>query len=58
LIQREVEDHTWQAFWRVVVDGQSPADVAAALGIRVNSVYLAKGRILRRLREEFGDLLD
>lgn len=57
LIRNDVEEHTWQAFWRVVVEGQAAADVAAALGISVNSVYLAKGRLLRRLREEFCELI-
>jgi RNA polymerase sigma-70 factor, ECF subfamily len=57
LVKADVEEHNWQAFWRVVVDGHAPADVAADLGISVNTVYLAKGRLLRRLREEFGGLL-
>jgi hypothetical protein len=30
--------------------------VAAALGLSVNAVYIARSRVLRRLREEFGDL--
>lgn len=58
LIRDDVQDHTWQAFWRAVVEGHAPADIAADLGISVNTVYLAKARLLRRLREEFGDLLD
>jgi RNA polymerase sigma-70 factor (ECF subfamily) len=58
LLRSGVEERTWQAFWRAAVEGQAPADVAADLGMSVNSVYLAKARLLRRLREEFGDLLD
>lgn len=57
LIRSDVEERTWQAFWRVVVEGEAAADVAAAVGISVNSVYLAKGRLLRRLREEFSELI-
>ena len=52
LLKDEVQEHTWQAFWRVAVEGDDPADVAADLGISVNTVYLAKGRLLRRLRQE------
>jgi len=52
LIQGEFEPRTWQAFWRVAVERQYPADVAADLKISVNAVYLAKSRILRRLRDE------
>ena len=43
---------------RVVVDGCTPSDVADELGVSVNSVYLAKSRVMRRLREELGDLFD
>jgi RNA polymerase sigma-70 factor, ECF subfamily len=58
LIRAEFEPRTWQAFWQVVVDGRPPADVAGALGTTRNAVYLAKARVLRRLREEFADLMD
>jgi RNA polymerase sigma-70 factor, ECF subfamily len=49
---------TWQAFWQVVAEGRTPAAVAGDLGVSVNTVYLAKSRVLRRFREEFADLLD
>lgn len=55
LIRAEFEDRSWQAFWRTAVEGQPAADVAAALGTSANAVYLAKSRILRRLREELGE---
>jgi RNA polymerase sigma-70 factor, ECF subfamily len=58
LIQVEFEEKTWQAFWRVEIDEQAPAEAAAALGVSVNAVYLARGRVRKRLREEFADLLD
>lgn len=56
LIRSEFEPRSWQAFWRVVVDQQSPAEVGAALGISTGAVYTAKSRILRRFREELGDV--
>ncbi|QEL16263.1 RNA polymerase sigma factor [Limnoglobus roseus] len=49
---------TWTACWEVVVNGRSAAAVAADLGLTVNAVYLAKARVLRRLREELAGLLD
>jgi RNA polymerase sigma-70 factor (ECF subfamily) len=58
LIRGEFSEVYFRAFWQVVVLGRSPADVAEELDISVNSVYLAKSRILRRLREEFAGLLD
>lgn len=58
LIRSEFSDTHWQAFFRIVVEGQAPATVARDLQISVNAVYLAKSRILRRVREEYADLLD
>jgi RNA polymerase sigma-70 factor (ECF subfamily) len=58
LIRVEFEPRTWDAFWRAFVDMQASAEIAADLGISVNAVYLAKSRILRRLREEYAALVD
>ena len=58
LVATDFTEATWKAFWRVVVEGQRPAAVAADLGLTVNAVYLAKARVLARLREEFRDLID
>jgi RNA polymerase sigma-70 factor (ECF subfamily) len=52
------EERTWQAFWRTTVDGRPPADVAAELGLGLASVYQARTRVLRRLRQELGGVLD
>jgi RNA polymerase sigma-70 factor (ECF subfamily) len=58
LIRAEFKQTTWEAFIRVTVEGLPTAEVALALGVSVNAVHLAKSRILRRLREEFQDLVD
>ena len=42
----------------VTVEARPPADVAAALGMTTGTVYAAKSRVLKRLREEFGELLE
>jgi RNA polymerase sigma-70 factor (ECF subfamily) len=57
LIQEEFTERTWQAFWRVTVEDQAPADVAADLGLTPGAVYIAKSRVLKRLRQEFDGLL-
>ncbi len=57
LLRDGVEEKTWQAFWRTAIDGQTAAEAAQALGLTVTAVYLAKARLLRRLREDFGGLL-
>lgn len=58
LIRNEFTPRTWQAFWRVAVDGRRPVDVAEELEMRAGTVRVAKSRVLQRLREELGDLLD
>jgi RNA polymerase sigma-70 factor (ECF subfamily) len=57
-MQSEFRDQTWQACWMHLVDGRKAADVAQELDISVNMVYLAKSRILGRLREELDGLMD
>jgi RNA polymerase sigma-70 factor (ECF subfamily) len=49
---------TWQAFWRNGVEGQSATAVAQALGLSVGAVYVAKCRVLARLREEIEQIED
>jgi RNA polymerase sigma-70 factor, ECF subfamily len=58
LLRSEFEERTWQAFWRVTVDAQPSAAVAAELGMSANAVRMAKSRVLHRLREELGDLVE
>jgi RNA polymerase sigma-70 factor (ECF subfamily) len=55
-IRAEFEVRTWDAFWRVSVGGQSPASVAADLGISVAAVYKAKSRVLGRFRQALSEL--
>ncbi len=58
LIRTRFEDSTWRAFLRVVMDGAAPRDVAEELNLSVESVYQAKSRILRVIRDELHDLGD
>jgi RNA polymerase sigma-70 factor (ECF subfamily) len=57
-MQTDFEPNTWQACWQLVTSGDSVAQVAGRLGMTENAVYLAKSRVLRRLREELEELLD
>jgi RNA polymerase sigma-70 factor (ECF subfamily) len=50
-VRREVSDASWQAFWRTAIDGLPGKRVAAELGLSVAAVYLAKSRVLARLKE-------
>lgn len=55
-IRNQFEPHVWDAFWRVVVEEQSVADVAAALRMRPGTVRVAKCRVLQKLRQQLGDV--
>jgi RNA polymerase sigma-70 factor (ECF subfamily) len=57
LVQSQFEDRTWRAFWRTTVDQQPVDQVANEIGISAASVYQARHRVMKRIREEFGELL-
>jgi RNA polymerase sigma-70 factor (ECF subfamily) len=54
----QFEPTTLRAFRTVVIEGARPAEAAAALGMSVNAVLLAKSRVLKWLRQESEGLLD
>ncbi len=56
-VRLQFEERTWQAFWKVAMEDRPAADVAAELGLSVTSVRQAKSRVLRRLKEELGELI-
>jgi RNA polymerase sigma-70 factor (ECF subfamily) len=58
LVQPEFSVATWTAFKRVAVDGVAPRQVAEELGMSVNSVFVAKARVLARLRQRATGLVD
>ena len=58
LVRREYTERTWQAFSQVVLQGRQPSDVAGDLGMSTNAVYVAKSRVLSRIRSEFGEVLE
>jgi len=49
--RRTVTATTWQAFWRTAMENQAGKQVAADLGITVAAVYLARSRIVARLKQ-------
>jgi RNA polymerase sigma-70 factor (ECF subfamily) len=57
-IRDQVDDRAWRAFWLTTVENQNATETALALGLTSNAVRKSKARILRRLREELGDLGD
>ncbi len=51
-IKSEFQDNTWRAFWLTAVEGIAAADVARQVGISPGAIYVAKSRVLARLKEE------
>jgi RNA polymerase sigma-70 factor (ECF subfamily) len=58
LIEPDFSPNTWRSFRSQVIDGHSAAEVAAAMGLSINAVLIAKSRVLRKFRHEARGLLD
>jgi RNA polymerase sigma-70 factor, ECF subfamily len=58
LVRPDFEPNTWKAFTRFALEERPAARVAEELGLSESAVVQAKYRILKRLREEAGELLD
>jgi RNA polymerase sigma factor (sigma-70 family) len=50
-VEREFKPTTWKAFWLTAVEAREPAAVASLLGVSVGAVYIARSRILARLKK-------
>lgn len=51
-IKHEFQDATWKAFWQTAVEGGAAAEVGARIGMSAGAVYVARSRVLARLKEE------
>jgi RNA polymerase sigma-70 factor (ECF subfamily) len=58
IMEGSFEPVTWQTARACLMDGQPAAQVAAEWGISINSVYLARSRVLKKLRQELAGFLD
>jgi RNA polymerase sigma-70 factor (ECF subfamily) len=56
-VRLRVEPHTWDAFRLVALEGHTGAEAAAQLRMKVATVFVAKGRVQKMLREQL-DLLE
>ena len=55
-IRIEFTPATWDMFWRTSVMGESVSDVAAAAERTTGAVYIARHRVIARMKEEVADL--
>ena len=58
LVEEEFEPTTLRAFRRLALEGASGAEVSRELGLSVAAVYVAKSRVLQRIRQEAEGLID
>jgi RNA polymerase sigma-70 factor (ECF subfamily) len=58
LVRGDFQPATWKAWCEYGVCGRPVEAVARELGLTPRAVYLAKARVLRRLRQELEGLLD
>lgn len=57
-IQGQFKPHTWQAFWQTAVEARPVEEVAAELGLSRGAVYIARSRIMARLKQEVQNTLN
>ena len=55
-VRRDFQETTWQAFWLTAVQGKSGKEAAKVLGLTTAAVYLAKRRVMARLKEQIEQL--
>jgi RNA polymerase sigma-70 factor (ECF subfamily) len=55
-VRGSFEPATWQAFWLLAVEGKSGAEAASATGISVGAVYVARSRVLARLKQRIQEI--
>jgi RNA polymerase sigma-70 factor (ECF subfamily) len=58
VMQTDFPGNTWLACKKVIMDGQTAADVAAELEMTVGAVHAARFRVLARLRQELAGMMD
>ena len=58
LMEQEFEPSTLRAFRRLALEGASGAEVADELGLSVAAVYVAKSRVLHKIRQHAAGLID
>jgi len=51
-VRCDVKQNTWQAFWLSTIDDLPSLEVARRLGMSIGSVYIARNRVMARLRAE------
>jgi len=51
-VKVDFRDATWQVFWRTVVQNEPVEVVSRELGLTTGAVYIARSRVLTRIKQE------
>ena len=51
-VKRTIKETTWQAFWRTAVEDRDADVVAVELKLTTGALYIARSRVLARMRDE------
>jgi RNA polymerase sigma-70 factor (ECF subfamily) len=57
-IQPDFAEQTWEVFRLLVLEDRPAAEVAQSFGMTLNAVYVARSRVLKRLREAMRGLVE
>ena len=55
-VRGEFQEATWRAFWLTAVENRPAKDVGVELGLSPGAVYVARSRVVARLREQIQQL--
>jgi RNA polymerase sigma-70 factor (ECF subfamily) len=58
IVRSDFQAQTWEVFRLLVLEDRPAAEVARLCGMEVNAVYVAKSRVLARLRQELAGLVE
>jgi len=57
-LRNDFAPHTLQAFELYVLHGMPVEQISQALGMSRNQIYVAKSRVIRRIKDRFADMLE
>lgn len=55
-VRGEFRESTWQCFWKTAVEGEPVPETGSALGLSVGAVYMARSRVMARIRARVREL--
>ena len=57
-VKGEFIETSWKAFWMTMIEGLTVAEVAETLAVSPGSIYMSRGRILKRIRDKVNGVME